>query len=146
MRQARVVAMGVLSLWLASSLPGPTPARVAAQSSDEGSIAFAPPERLFEDDRAELQLLVRPPAGGRSFLLTLRGEGTAVEVVRGRLLPSDAVDAEARPMVFRVPIVARGRGVALVHAQLTGWSCEDTCHAVTLETSTTLRVAARPPS
>jgi len=98
---------------------------------------------LSRDDRAELELRVVPPRGRRTWMVTLASEGTAVEVVRGRLLPSDAVDLEARPILLRVPIVARGRGVALVHATLTGWSCEETCREVSLEATTTLHVGAR---
>lgn len=119
-------------------------ARSGVAQTSEGALSFAAPPTLVEDDRAELELQLTPPPGGQSWMITLRGEGTAVDVVRGRLLPADVEDPTARSLTLRVPIVARSPGVALVHAELTGWACAETCSAVTSRATTTLHVSARP--
>jgi len=139
----RAVVLGA-ALLICGSLMGSIRGR--AQPTEDASLTFATPAPLTTDQRAELSLELTPPPGGRAWMITLRSEGTAVEVVRGRLLATDAVDANARPLELRVPIVARSPGVGIVHAELSGWRCAESCEAVSLEASVTLHVSGRPHS
>ena len=82
------------------------PARAHAQEGG-GPIAIelrAPP--LHAGDRAELIARVRG-AGVHPLLLTPRSEGTAIEVVRGRLLRAEAVDPSTVPSAWVTERTAR---------------------------------------
>jgi hypothetical protein len=131
-----VVAVLVLAL-------GPA----GAEAQDGGPIAIelvAPP--LHAGDRAELIARVRG-AGAHPLLVTPRSEGTAIEVVRGRLLRAEAVDPSADPLEFRVPVIAQLAGTAVVRVSVRGYACEARCRLVRAEASEVVTVAparARP--
>jgi hypothetical protein len=69
-------------------------------------------------------------------LITPFREGQALEVVKGRLLRSDARDPNERPLRFELPMLARAAGVARVGVHLLAYVCEsdDRCRAVEAET------------
>src|SRR5690606_37787427 len=93
-----------------------------AEAQDGGPIAIelvAPP--LHAGDRAELIARVRG-AGAHPLLVTPRSEGTAIEVVRGRLLRAEAVDPSADPLEFRVPVIAQLAGTAVVRVSVRGYA------------------------
>jgi hypothetical protein len=54
-------------------------------------------------------------------------------VVKGRLLRSDARDAQANPLVFELPVLARAPGSALIGVRLLAYLCEPGCRAVEVE-------------
>jgi len=116
------------------------PARAHAQEGG-GPIAIelrAPP--LHAGDRAELIARVRG-AGAHPLLLTPRSEGTAIEVVRGRLLRAEAVDPSAEPLEFRIPLIAHLAGTAVVRVSVAGYACEARCRLVRAEASQIVNVA-----
>jgi len=87
------------------------------------------------------QVRIEPPSDA-PLLLTPEAEGAAVEVVRGRMLRGDADDPEAHPLRFRIPIVARGAGTAVLRVRVSTWACAERCRSLKGETSTVLRVTA----
>lgn len=108
------------------------------------TVALEPPGELTEGDRAEVVAAVTiDPPNDLPLLVTPSSEGAAVEVVRGRLLRADAEDPDARPLRFRIPIVARGSGTAVLRVRAAGWVCEERCREATGEASVALRVERR---
>ncbi|MFW5920221.1 MAG: hypothetical protein ACOCUS_00170 [Polyangiales bacterium] len=104
-------------------------------------LTLTPPERLEEGDRARVVAEVRRPEGNdRPLLLTPSSEGTAVEVVRGRLLRADAEDPDARVLRFRIPIVARSPGTAVLRAEVLAHHCTRRCRPLRARAATPLRV------
>jgi hypothetical protein len=83
----------------------------------------------------ELEVAIAAP-----LLLTPSVEGSAVEVVRGRLLRSDAKRVDARHLRFDVPVVARSEGTAIFRVELATYVCEQRCRFVTANGSRVLRV------
>jgi hypothetical protein len=81
-----------------------------------------------------------PAAGDAPLLLTPRSEGTAVEVVRGRLLRSDAKSIDATHLRFEVPVVARSEGTAILRVDVSTYVCETRCVQVTASASRALHV------
>ncbi len=99
------------------------------------------PDSLSAGDRATLELRVWAEPE-MPVMVTPRAEGAAVEVVRGRLLRPDAVDPEASPLVFRIPIVAREPGPARMRAVVQTFRCEgDDCEPADGEAQVELRVS-----
>jgi hypothetical protein len=74
------------------------------------------------------------------LLLTPSVEGFAVEVVRGRLLRSDAKPVDASHLRFDIPVVARSEGTAIFRVELSTYVCEPRCRLVTASGSRVLRV------
>lgn len=107
-------------------------------------VELVQPERLVAGTTASVNCLVSLlPEGASPLLVTPRAEGDAVEVVRGRLVRSDADDPRAVPLRFRIPIVARSAGVAVLRVRVDGFACErGRCRAVAGQASLTLRVEA----
>jgi hypothetical protein len=109
----------------------------------ELALVFEPPERVVVGDRARLVLVV-DVATDVPVLVTPTHEGSAIEVVRGRLARADAVEPSARPLRFPIPIVARERGTGVVRATVTSFVCEgEVCDAVEEEARVTIRVEER---
>ncbi len=115
------------------------PAVAAAQLTVE----IEAPEDVREGERAQVIARVRG-AGPHPLLITPRSEGTAIEVVRGRLLRAEARDPDAEVLEFRLPIVARGAGDAVLRVRAQGYVCEARCRATVAEASAVLRVRAAP--
>jgi len=115
-----------------------------AQGPGRLAVVLTPPEHLVEEDRAEVVAEVRmQPPSDAPLLVTPSTEGTAVEVVRGRLLRSDAEDPDAERLRFRIPIVARSAGTSVLRVRVRGWVCSRRCAPVSGEASLVLRVARR---
>lgn len=142
----RLIAIGTIAA--AAALPG---ARAQPVATDEPAIVvrLEPPPQLMVGARAEVIARVQlGDRAGRPMLLTPSAEGTAVEVVRGRLTRADADVAEgapgedARELLFRIPIVARMVGTAVVRVRVDGFSCRDgLCHALPIEESIAIEVS-----
>ena len=116
-----------------------------ADADDPLQITLEPPERLVEGRRSTIAAVVHV-APDVPVLITPSEEGTALFVVRGRLFRADAEDPAASPLRFRIPIVARQPGTAVVRVRVSSFECEgDDCRPVRGEASVTLRVEPRPP-
>jgi hypothetical protein len=107
-------------------------------------VVLEPAPHLVVGDHAEVVARVRLGGGaGRPLLVTPSVEGGAVEVVRGRLMHGDAEDPAARELRFRIPIVARTVGMAVLRVRVDGFSCRDgRCSALSVEASVALEVRA----
>ncbi len=119
---------------------------VAGQSSEAArapavGIVLHPPKDLRAGDRRQLlvDVTVRPRQG-HPLLFTPSSEGTAIEIVRGRLLRSDADDPEAAVLRFRVPMIAHHAGTSIVRVHVLGYVCKSTCRSVEAEGSLVVRV------
>ena len=133
--------MPPLLLGLASLLGAEGTARGDA---DEFRITLELPEALHVGDRFEVVALVSPPGeASHPLLLTPSSEGTAVEMVRGRLMRSDADDPSARPLRFRIPAVARAAGDSLLRVHVLTYRCDESCHPVEAEAVGRVRALRR---
>lgn len=85
---------------------------------------------------------VQLPAASKELplLLTPRIEGAAVELVRGRLMRSDAKAIDATHLRFDVPVVARSEGTAILRVSVSSYLCDETCRRVEATTSAVLEV------
>lgn len=89
------------------------------------------PERLTPGDRAAIIAEVTvTPRSGSPLLLTPTNEGASVEVVRGRLVRADAVDPEASPLRFEIPVVAKSAGTSILRVRILTYVCEARCRAI----------------
>lgn len=79
------------------------------------------------------------------LMLTASEQGTAVEVVRGRLLRSDAIDPEARPLVFQLPLRGRSTGTGVLLVRVDTYACEEggDCREIHDEGRLTIEVRRR---
>jgi hypothetical protein len=75
--------------------------------------------------------------------LTPYREGRSLEVVKGRLLRSDARDPTAKPLRFALPVLASAPGTALIGVRLLAYVCAPRCRAVEAETRANVVVLAR---
>ncbi|MFK7985249.1 MAG: hypothetical protein AB8I08_04390 [Sandaracinaceae bacterium] len=131
-----IVSAGMLLLAL-------TQGRAEAQDVPPLSVELVLPGAVHVGDRLELTARITG-AGEHAVLLTPRSEGTAVEVVRGRLMRSDARDPSADVLEMGVPIVARAVGAAVVRVEVAGYRCAPRCRLVEASAQVVLEVD-RPP-
>lgn len=128
--------------WAALALvlvPGPA----AAQQAPPMSVELVLPGAVHVGDRLEVTARITG-AGEHPLLLTPRSEGTAVEVVRGRLMRSDARDPSAEVLEMGVPIVARAVGAAVVRVEVSGYRCDPRCRLVEASAQVVLEVNRAP--
>jgi hypothetical protein len=118
---------------------------LAATPLDRGTLNVSVPEPIHVGDHASLTLTLHLPDGAKGpVLVTPRTQGSAVEVVRGRLLKSDAKDPGADPLVFELPMLARSAGQAVVSVRALVYRCDDAeCDALTLEARKNVLVLPR---
>lgn len=114
--------------------------------ADEGAplhVALELKSDLVAGDRTEVIATVRlRPRNDRPLLVTPQAEGTAIEVVRGRLLRSDADDPIAETLRFRIAIVAKEPGDSILRVRVLAYACELRCEAIRGEGVLPLRVVA----
>jgi hypothetical protein len=116
---------------------------VAHVARGDDSLALSEPAAIHLGDHPILTVRLRLPDGSIPLLLvTLSGEGEALEVVRGRFLRSDARDPEATLLLFDVPTVAARPGRSLLRVRVDGVRCTDTCEPFALELQRALLVTA----
>lgn len=102
------------------------------------------PSELHPNEHALVTLEVELPAhAGQPLLLTPFREGESIEIVRGRLLRSDARDSTANPLRFELPILAHAPGAAVVGVKLLAYLCTPRCRAVEVETRRNVVVLPR---
>ncbi len=116
----------------------------SSAAAQELSVELRAPDALHQGDRAEVVALVRG-AGAHPLLVTPSSEGTALEVVRGRLLRAEATDPQADTLEFHIPIVANGPGAAVIRVEAAGYACERRCRSVRAEASLVVHVAPALP-
>lgn len=96
-----------------------------AQTASAIEVVIEAPHQLHPGDHAEIVALVHTEDAARGpLLVTPSVDGAAVEVVRGRLFRFDADDPEADPLRFRVPVLARSVGTAVLSVRVDGHACE----------------------
>lgn len=107
-------------------------------------LTASPPLTL--GDRAEIIAHVELSSeGGRPLLVTPTHEGTAIEVVRGRLTRGDAaIETETGSRTrlrFRIPVVARTVGTGVLRVRVDGFRCRAShCEALQIEESLVIEV------
>lgn len=135
---------GLILAASAIALVGAAP--LAAQAPAGITLVLEPPASLVEGDGAEVIVVARiSPPNDLPLLVTPRSEGSAVSVVRGRLLRADAASPEAADLQFRVPIVAHSAGTSVLRVRAAGWICAERCRQAIAEESVVLRVHRRSP-
>lgn len=98
-------------------------------------------------DHFEVELELTLGDGERGpLMLTPRVEGAAFEIVRGRLLTSDARDPTASPLRFSLPAIARAQGSATLIVELDAFSCDARDRCEPLHRESTALVTIAPPS
>ncbi|MET0388906.1 MAG: hypothetical protein ABW321_23235 [Polyangiales bacterium] len=92
-------------------------------------IAIVGAEQLTLAAHASIEVLVELPHGGEELPLALtpRIEGAAVELMRGRLLRSDAKRESPTRLHFFVPVIARSAGTAILRVDLMAYTCDPSC-------------------
>jgi hypothetical protein len=136
------VRLGRLALAALSGLLALAVGRASAGS--EARAALAVPRELHVGEHAHIELsLELPPEAAEPLLVTPYREGKALEVVRGRLLRSDARDPAARPLRFLLPVLATAPGTALIGVRVLAYLCAPRCRALELETHANVVVLPR---
>ncbi len=119
--------------------------KAMAQEDARAELVIEPPAHLTVGDRRSVIVRVTIfPEGDRPVLLTPTSEGTAVEVVRGRLLRADAEDPSAPVLRFSIPILAATAGTSVLRVHVSGWACDERCRPVEADAEVILRVVRRP--
>ncbi len=107
-------------------------------------VRITAPELVTPGSHADIEVDVEFAAPNTApLLLTPSREGAAIEIVRGRLLRSDARSADPRRLRFEVPIMARSAGTAILHVEVAAYLCKTRCVRVTASASQVVRVAER---
>jgi hypothetical protein len=114
-------------------------------AADGLALSIELPQALHVGDHRALVLTLDLPSDAAPpLLVTPRGEGEALEIVRGRLLRADARDPQASPLVFDLPIVAQKPGTAVVRVRAAGYRCrEGACQELAVEAVKTVLVLPR---
>jgi hypothetical protein len=119
-----------------------SPAR--SLDGQEIELKLEPPRELHVGEHARVLLEVQLPEGAAEpLLLTPFHEGAALEVVKGRLLRSDARDRAANPLRFELPVLARAPGASVLGVRLLAYVCRERCRAVEAEVRANLVVLPR---
>lgn len=131
-------------MWAALVALPSTSTRVSAAAEPSLELAIADPGVLRVGERRSIELTVRvTPDSGAPLVITPVSEGTAVEVVRGRLFRSDAADPEADELRLQVPVAVRAEGTSVLRVNALGYICTPRCRAVRASTSAVLSVRNR---
>ena len=106
------------------------------------TVRLEAPHELHPGEHAEIVALVHAEDAARGpILVTPTIDGAAVEVVRGRLFRFDADDPASDPLRFRVPVLARSVGTAVLSVRVDGHACEGAqCAAVDAEATARIDV------
>jgi hypothetical protein len=65
-------------------------------------------------------------------------------VVKGRLLRTDALDPQANPLRFELPVIAATPGIALLNVTVLTYRCAFRCEAVRYEVKQQVLVRDTP--
>jgi hypothetical protein len=122
--------IALASCWIAAT--------ALAAPTESLSIAAQPELRVGQV--AGVDVLVSLVDSRQPLMLTLTVEGEAVEVLRGRLLRDDAILESDGSLRFRVPLLARKAGSALLRAEIVTYRCRRVCDPLLLADSSMLKV------
>lgn len=115
-----------------------------AREAETPRLVLEVPRELRVGEHAHVDLVVVLPAdAAEPLLITPYREGEALEVVKGRLLRSDARDPAAKPLRFELPVLATAPGTALIGVRLLAYLCSPRCREVEVETRATVIVLPR---
>jgi hypothetical protein len=115
-----------------------------ARASWEAQVALAVPHELHVGEHAHVELTLElPPEAAEPLLVTPYREGKALEVVKGRLLRSDARDPGAHPLRFALPVLATAPGTALIGVRVLAYLCASRCRVLELEAHSNVVVLPR---
>jgi len=144
---ARSVALAALSLLVLPARgqdtpPEDAPARDggASPAASGVSVTLSAPDRLIAGTTAMVVAEVHVPPSDSPLLLTPTTEGTAVEVVRGRLLRADAERSANGTLRFRIPIIAKSAGTSVLRVRVMTYACARRCRAEEADAFLVLRV------
>jgi hypothetical protein len=113
-------------------------------TADAPALELESPASLEVDRPAEVLAIVRGIAPDLPMVLRAQSEGSAIEVVRRSLLGAEAESLEDGSRRFRIPVVARAAGAAVVRVSVITYRCESSrCTPFELEATTWLRVERR---
>lgn len=111
----------------------------AAALESTPTLRIEAPNELRVGARVTVPVLVDwqqiSPDGPGQLVLSAHAEGRALDVVKGRLLRADAVDPNANPLRFELPLMAATSGTALLNVSVLGYRCRVRCEAVRIEAS-----------
>lgn len=147
LRRLSLRAYVVVALW--SSLAGLTTLGSRPVSAADGgmlAVEIDVPDTLVKQAHASVTVRVDLPAGvpdDTPLLLTPTVEGSAVEVLRGRLFRGDAEATSPSQLRFQVPVIARSEGTAILRIDVSTYACKKRCTAITASAQKSLRVEAR---
>lgn len=113
----------------------------AAHADEPAHVEISAPADLRPGMHANITVRVTLPKGKDTpLLLTPRAEGSAVEVVRGRLFRADAKALPDGSLAFELPVLARSEGTAILRVEVMTYVCKERCERVTYSESQVLRV------
>ena len=105
-------------------------------------LTLEPQQHLVLNAHTPIIVTVQLAAASKDLplLLTPRIEGAAVELVRGRLMRSDAKQVDATHLRFEIPVVARSEGTAILRVNVSTYFCDERCRRIEATTSAVLEV------
>lgn len=97
---------------------------------------------LTRASHTSIQVAVSLPAetNDMPLMLTPHIDGDAIELVRGRLLRSDAKKSPDGRLLFAVPVVARAQGTALLRVDVMTYACSERCRRLDASSTYALHV------
>ena len=134
---ARAVLVALLCL-----CPQPLAAEANLAADSGGlSLNIAGDETLARAAHTSIPVIVTLPDGGEHpLLLTPSIEGSALELVRGRLMRADAKRVDAQHLRFELPVVAKSEGTAILRVEVMTYVCSPGCRRVSASGSRVLRI------
>ncbi|HEX7481005.1 MAG TPA: hypothetical protein VF331_24595 [Polyangiales bacterium] len=133
-------SIAVLLCWLATSRS------VAREPTAPAGVQIhvAAPETIPDGTHTAVTVTVDfAQPNDQPLLLTPTSQGSALEVVRGRLSRSDARRISETQLRFELPVVAHGEGTAIVHVELAAYVCKTRCERVVASADQVVRIARR---
>jgi len=105
-------------------------------------ITISGADTLQRDTHTALAVVVTlpPERAEMPLALTPHIDGSAVELVRGRLLRADAKQARAGELHFAIPVVARSEGTAILRIDLMTYACDPVCRRIDVHGARVLHV------
>lgn len=108
------------------------------------TLAIAEQPALAVGDVAAIEATVLfAPGREQPMLLTPSIEGEAADVVRGRLLRDDATRGPDGGLRFRIPLITRRPGSAVLRLELSTYACDPDCRPERVFATRMLQVGAR---
>jgi hypothetical protein len=101
-----------------------------AVRAEAETVTITSERTLFVGEASSLSIKVALPSdAAQPLLLTVHAEGSALDVVRGRMSRESARTLPSSALSFAVPVIGRVPGTAVVRAHARFFRCTDTCRA-----------------